>query len=62
MPAQLSQAKLATILSKPPSFVAKYELCERRLDLVEALVILKALSVDADTFVKHLQESLPAYL
>ena len=60
--AQLSQAKLATILDKPPSFVAKYERCERRLDLVEALVILKALNVDADTFVQHIQESLPGHL
>ena len=31
----LSQAQLAAILGKPPSYVAKVELCERRLDVLE---------------------------
>jgi transcriptional regulator with XRE-family HTH domain len=60
--AQLSQAKLAILLNKPPSFVAKYELCERRLDLVEALVILKALKVDSHDFIVRTQSDLPNHL
>ena len=39
----LSQAELARLLGKPASFVGKYELGERRLDVVETFVILKAL-------------------
>lgn len=31
----LSQAQLAALLRKPPSYVAKVELCERRLDVLE---------------------------
>lgn len=33
--AGLSQAQLAKRLGKPPSYVAKVELCERRLDVIE---------------------------
>lgn len=58
----LSQAQLAARLGKPPSFVAKYELGERRLDVVETLVILNALGADPKAFldehVKHLPERL----
>ena len=45
--AGLSQAGLAKLLGKPPSYVGKYELAERRLDIVETIVILKALKTDA---------------
>ncbi len=45
--AGLSQAGLAKLLGKPPSYVGKYELAERRLDIVETIVILKALKADA---------------
>ena len=36
------QADLARKLDKPASFVGKYELGERRLDVVEVMVILKS--------------------
>jgi len=53
----LSQAGLAKILSKPPSFVGKYELGERRLDVVETFVVLKALGVEPIEFLEiHLSE------
>lgn len=48
----LSQAQLAKSLKRPPSFVAKVELCERRLDVLEYCVWANALSVDP---LDHLQ-------
>lgn len=39
----LSQRALSEMLGKPQSFVAKYETCERRLDVVEVLRICSAL-------------------
>jgi transcriptional regulator with XRE-family HTH domain len=42
----LSQATLAKALKRPPSFVAKVELCERRLDVLEYCAWANALSVD----------------
>ncbi|WP_206080340.1 helix-turn-helix domain-containing protein [Pacificoceanicola onchidii] len=57
-----SQAQLALKLGKPPSFVGKYELGERRLDVVELLVILKALDVSCDLFLDQLTPVLPAAL
>ena len=53
----LSQAALAGRLGKPPSFVAKYELGERRLDAVEVLVIARALGREPAAF---LAEAVPA--
>lgn len=43
--AGLSQASLAKKIGKPPSFVGKYELGERRLDVIELLVILQAIDL-----------------
>jgi transcriptional regulator with XRE-family HTH domain len=48
--AGLSQASLAKRLSKPPSFVGKYELGERRLDVVETMVIIKAIGANPADF------------
>lgn len=45
--AGLSQAALANRLGKPPSYVAKIELKERRVDVVEFIEFLRA--ADADT-------------
>ena len=55
----LSQAQLAKKLHKPPSFVGKYELGERRIDVIELLVILNALDQDSCRFVKALGDLLP---
>lgn len=46
----MSQADLAAKLCKPPSFVGKYELGERRLDVVELMVILRELDADFGAF------------
>ena len=41
-----TQQQLSEALGKPQSFVSKYENGERRLDLIEAIDICKALSAD----------------
>lgn len=45
-----SQAQLAKILEKPPSYVAKYELGERRLDVVETWSIINILGANPSSF------------
>ena len=55
--ATLSQADLANRLSRPQSFVSKYERGERRLDLVEFLDIARVLDLDTGEFIKRLGES-----
>lgn len=54
-----SQAELAKRLGKPPSFVGKYELGERRLDVIELLVIVKALDQDPFKFLAQADILLP---
>lgn len=58
----LSQADLAGRLGKPPSFVGKYELGERRLDVVEALVVLTALDEEPLAFITQHLRDLPERL
>lgn len=41
----ITQAELGRRLGKPQSFVSKLETCEHRPDLIEALLICKALRV-----------------
>lgn len=60
--ANLSQAQLAKKLGKPPSFVAKYELGERRLDVVEMCVILKCINVEPYKFLEVIFEDAPEIL
>jgi len=55
----LSQARLADLLGKPPSFVGKYELGERRLDVVELMVILQVLETEFEPFWMEANVSLP---
>ena len=60
--AGLSQAQLALRLDKPASFVGKYELGERRLDVIELLVVLKALKQEPTGFIQALELDLPERL
>ena len=53
--AGVTQAQLAKTLSRPPSFVAKYELGDRRLDVVEFIEIAEALKADAFALFRQLQ-------
>lgn len=60
--AGLSQAALAVRIGRPPSFVAKVELCERRLDAVEFLMWISIVSEDPLSLVGRFLEQLPADL
>jgi len=52
--ADLTQSAVAKKLSKPQSFVAKYERGERRIDIVELLEISTAIGFDPVKFVRKL--------
>ncbi len=41
-----TQREVAAVIGKPPSFVAKVETGERRLDFVEFIVLARALGQD----------------
>lgn len=51
----LTQVQLAAKLSRPQSFVSKYERGERRLDLVEFLEVADALGFQPARFIKKLK-------
>ncbi len=53
--AGLTQTVLAERLKKPPSYVAKYELGDRRLDLLEYLDIAAAIGFDPCETIRALQ-------
>jgi len=57
-----SQAQLAQRIGKPASFVGKYELGERRLDVVELLVVLRGLGADSVKLLAELEGHLPENL
>ena len=52
----LTQTQIAERLGKPPSYVAKYELGERRLDVLEFLDVAVAIGFDASSFVSKIQK------
>ena len=53
--AGLTQEAVAKRLSKPQSFVAKYERGERRIDVIEFLEIANAIDFDPEAFVRELR-------
>lgn len=52
--ADLTQQRLAAILKRPQSFIAKYEGGERRLDVIEFVLICRAIGVPPDRLIKKL--------
>jgi len=56
--AGLSQTMLAEKLNKPQSFVAKIEMGERRVDLLELLTIITAMGTDPVRFIRKLRRQL----
>ena len=55
--AGLTQRELADRLHKPQSFVSKYEGGERRIDVVEFLVVCQAIGVDSAKLLKALKSA-----
>lgn len=55
----ISQRHLAEILHKPRSFVSKYENRERRLDIVEFIVIARAIGIAPATLMTMVADALP---
>lgn len=53
--AGLTQVELAKKLSRPQSFVSKYERGERRLDVVEFLEVARAIGFDPYKFLRQLE-------
>jgi transcriptional regulator with XRE-family HTH domain len=58
--AGLTQSQLAQKLGKPQSFVSKIERHERRLDLVEFVIMCKALHIAPQEILADLQARLRA--
>jgi len=54
--AGLTQMQLAERLSRPQSFVSKYERGERRLDVVEFLEVARAIGIDPFRLLKDLDK------
>ncbi len=50
----VTQEALAELLGKPQSYVSKYELGERRLNVVETFEVCRALNADFAAFVQQL--------
>ncbi len=51
----LTQAEIADRLNKPQSYISKYEIGERRLDVIEFLEVCQALSVKPASLLKKLE-------
>jgi transcriptional regulator with XRE-family HTH domain len=55
----LTQAELAERLSRPQSYVSKFERGERRLDVVEYLEVARALQIDPFGLLRNLARAAP---
>lgn len=55
----ISQRDLARRIGKPPSFVNKIELFERRMDILEFIVIAEALGCKPHELLRDLRTNLP---
>ncbi len=59
MAAGLTQVELAKRMGKPQSFISKYENAERRLDVVEFMLVCRALDADPARIVKVIGDEFP---
>ena len=59
MEAGISQRQMAQRLGKPPSFVNKIELIERRIDVLEFIAVAKALGMRPAALMERLVQALP---
>ena len=53
--AGLTQIQLAELLSRPQSYVSKYERGERRLDVIEFFDVAYAIGIDPYAFLQSLE-------
>jgi transcriptional regulator with XRE-family HTH domain len=51
----LTQTHLCLLLEKPQSFVSKYEMGERRLDVIELVNICRVLGISLTAFTSRLE-------
>lgn len=58
----VSQRELARRVGKPPSFINKIELLERRLDILEFIIIAEALGRRPHELLSAIRLNLPADL
>jgi transcriptional regulator with XRE-family HTH domain len=56
--AELSQTELAARIEKDQTFVSKYEIGERRLDILEIREICLALGITLEEFARRLEKAL----
>ncbi|MEH2150061.1 helix-turn-helix domain-containing protein [Nostoc sp.] len=56
--AKLTQETLAKSLKKPQSFVAKYENGERRLDVIEFLLVTRLIGVDPCDILRKVEQEI----
>ena len=54
----LTQQQLAERLKKPQSYIAKYELGERRLDVIEFLAVAHAIGFDPTKMIKKIEKGI----
>ncbi|HNY27643.1 MAG TPA: helix-turn-helix transcriptional regulator [Candidatus Sumerlaeota bacterium] len=55
--AGLNQRDLSEKMSRPQSFISKYEQGERRLDVVEFLEVAENLGIDSVDFIRELNKA-----
>jgi transcriptional regulator with XRE-family HTH domain len=53
-----TQQDMAQALGKPQSFVSKYEIGERKLNIIEFIEICKVLKLDAGDFLKQIERKI----
>lgn len=56
----IAQRELARRLDKPPSFVNKIELLERRIDILEFILLAKALEIAPTELLGRVQQAIGA--
>jgi len=56
--AGLRQSDLASLIDEPLSFISKIEQGERRLDIIELRIIVNAIGVTLQDFVKQFEKNI----
>lgn len=54
---RLTQAQIAEQLGKPQSYIAKIEVCERKLDILEFVALCHCLNTKASDIIKIIEKA-----